>query len=131
MVTQFVFVIFRVPISSSSIQYELAVSYWVNKLVDQSLRHVGLADDAFLVVLTYGTAQLVVVHCRSILSLSPQSRHVSRVFDFENTWWESKAVITTQHNTCKTVDDYTLCAHIKSPPLGLIFHLACFLPFRH
>lgn len=75
----------------------LAVSYWVNKLVDQSLRHVGLADDAFLVVLTYGTAQLVVVHCRSILSLSPQSRHVSRVFDFENTWWESKAVITTQH----------------------------------
>lgn len=60
-------------------------SYRVNKLVHQSLRHVRFADDALLVVLTYGAAQLVVVHCRPILSESPQSGNMSRVFDFKNT----------------------------------------------
>lgn len=65
----------------------LAASYWVHKLVHQSLRHVRLADDAFLVVLTYGAAQLVVVHCRPILSEPPQSRNVSGVFDFENAFF--------------------------------------------
>lgn len=66
----------------------LAASYWVHKLVHQSLGHVRLADDAFLVVLTYGAAQLVVVHCRSILPKSPQSGDMSGVFDFENACWE-------------------------------------------
>lgn len=78
------------PPSSSS--HHAAASYWVNKLVHQSLRHVGLADDALLVVLTYGAAQLVIVHSRSILSESPQSRNVCRVFDFKNTWWESQEI---------------------------------------
>lgn len=62
-----------------------AVSYWVNKLVDQSLRHVRLADDALLVVLTYGAAQFVIVHSRPVLSESPQPRYMSRVFNFKNT----------------------------------------------
>lgn len=70
----------------------LLLSYWVDKLVHQSLRHVRLADDALLVVLAYGAAQLVIVHSRSILSESPQSRNVSRVFDFKNTWWESQEI---------------------------------------
>lgn len=62
----------------------------MNKLVHQSLRHIRFADDALLVVLTYGAAQLVVVHRRPILSEPPQSGNMSRVFDFKNTWWNDK-----------------------------------------
>lgn len=57
----------------------------MDKLVDQSLGHIRLADDALLVVLPYGAAQLVVVHRWTVLPQSPESRHVSRVLDFENT----------------------------------------------
>lgn len=56
----------------------------MNELVYQSLRHVGLADDALLVVLPYGAAQLVIVHGRSVLPQAPQSRNVGRVLDFED-----------------------------------------------
>lgn len=73
-----------VSISAFS-SHDAAASYWVNKLVHQSLRHIRLADDALLVVLTYGAAQLVIVHSGSILSESPQSGNVSRVFNFKNT----------------------------------------------
>lgn len=62
----------------------------MNKLVHQSLRHVGLTDDALLIVLTNGATQLVVVHGGSVLSEAPQSRHVSRVFDFKNACRETR-----------------------------------------
>lgn len=74
-----------VSISAFSPARDAAASYRVNKLVHQSLRHIRLADDALLVVLTYGAAQLVIVHSGSILSESPQSGDVSRVFNFKNT----------------------------------------------
>lgn len=52
-------------------------SYGVHKLVHQSLRHHGLADDALLVVLADGAAQLVVVHGRPVLLHAPQPRHLT------------------------------------------------------
>lgn len=65
-----------------------AASYGVNELVHQSLRHIRFADDALLVVLPYGAAQLVIVHGGAILSEPPQPGDVGRVFDFENAWWK-------------------------------------------
>lgn len=60
--------------------------YRVDKLVHQSARHVGLSNDALLVVLTYGATQFVIVHGRPVLPDAPQSGNVSRVFDFENSF---------------------------------------------
>lgn len=57
----------------------------MDELVDQSLGDVGLADDTLLVVLPDGSAQLVVVHGRPVLSDAPQPCHMSRVFDLEDT----------------------------------------------
>ena len=54
------------------------------ELVHETLGIVGLLDDPFLVVLPYGTAQLVVIHGRTILSLTPQSGYVRRVFDLKD-----------------------------------------------
>lgn len=81
---------YRFPSPPTS--HSAAASDWVNKLVHQSLGHIGLANDALLVVLTYGATQLVIVHSRSILPEPPQSCNVSWVFNFKNTWWERNYV---------------------------------------
>ena len=54
------------------------------ELVNETLGIVGFLDDPFLVILPYGTAQLVVIHGRAILPLTPKSCYVSRVFDLED-----------------------------------------------
>ena len=46
-------------------------SYRVDKLIDQSLGHIRLADDALLVVLSDRATQLVVVHSWTVLSEAP------------------------------------------------------------
>ena len=53
-------------------------------MVNETLGIVGFLDDPFLVILPYGTAQLVVIHGRAILPLTPKSCYVSRVFDLED-----------------------------------------------
>lgn len=58
--------------------------YRVDELVHQPARHVGLSNDALLVVLTYGATQFVVVHGRPVLPDAPQSGYVGGVFNFEN-----------------------------------------------
>jgi len=65
-------------------------SYRVDELVDQPAGHVGLADDALLVVLPYGAAQLVIVHSWSVLPDAPQLSHVGRVLDFKYPCWEGE-----------------------------------------
>lgn len=49
----------------------LSSSHGVDKLVDQSARHVRLPDDAFLVVLAYGATQFVIVHSWPVLPDPP------------------------------------------------------------
>lgn len=43
----------------------------MDKLVDQSLGHIRLADDAFLVVLSDRATQLVIVHSWTVLPDAP------------------------------------------------------------
>lgn len=80
----------RVPRTSSS-------SHGVDKLVDESARHVGLPDDAFLVVLADGATQFVIVHGGPVLPDAPQSGHVSRIFNFENAFggWDKQKLVLT------------------------------------
>ena len=54
------------------------------ELVDQTLGHLRFLDDAFLVVLTHGAAELVVVHGRPVLAAAPQLGHFRRVLDLED-----------------------------------------------
>jgi len=54
------------------------------ELVDQSLAPLRLLHDSLLVVLSQGPGQLVVVHGRTVLSLSPQSGHLDRVNNLED-----------------------------------------------
>jgi len=56
----------------------------VAELVNQSLTSLSLLHDPFLVVLPQRPRQLVVVHRRSVLSLSPQSGNLDRVDDLED-----------------------------------------------
>lgn len=56
------------------------------ELVDETFRLVCLAYDLLLVVLADGATELVIVHGRSVLSLTPQLGHTRRVFDFENSY---------------------------------------------
>lgn len=56
----------------------------VHELVDQALGDVGLADDALLVILADGAAQLVVVHGGAVLADAPQPGHLRGVLDFED-----------------------------------------------
>lgn len=56
----------------------------VHELVDQALGDVGLPDDAFLVILPDGAAQLVVVHGWAVLPNTPQTCHLCRVLDLED-----------------------------------------------
>ena len=58
----------------------------VDELVNEPLGDIWLADDALLVVLSYGAAQLVIVHGRTILPQAPQPGHVGRVLDLEDAW---------------------------------------------
>lgn len=62
------------------------------ELVDESFRVRRLLDDSFLVVLTYWSRQLVIIHCRSILSLTPQLCDSNWIFDFENTYTKQHKV---------------------------------------
>lgn len=55
------------------------------ELIDQPLATLRLLHDPFLVILPDATAQLVVVHCRPILSFAPQPGHADRVLDLEHT----------------------------------------------
>lgn len=63
----------------------------VHKLVDKALGDVGLPDDALLVILADGAAQLVVVHGRAVLSDAPKPGHLSRVLNLEDAWGSRRA----------------------------------------
>lgn len=58
----------------------------VHKLIDEALRDVRLPNDALLVILADGAAQLVVVHGRAVLADAPQPGHLGRVLNFEDAW---------------------------------------------
>lgn len=58
----------------------------VHKLVDEALGDVRLPDDALLVILADGAAQLVVVHGRPVLADAPQPGHLGGVLNFEDAW---------------------------------------------
>lgn len=70
----------------------------VHKLVDEALGDVWLPDDALLVILADGAAQLVVVHGRAVLADAPQPGHLSRVLDFEDAWGSRRAQIASGAN---------------------------------
>ena len=59
------------------------------ELVDKSFRVNSLLNDAFLVILANGARQLVIVHLRSVLTLSPQLGDAHRVFDLEDSCSQS------------------------------------------
>lgn len=63
----------------------------VHELVDQALGDVRLADDALLVILADGAAQLVVVHGGAVLADAPQPGHLRGVLDFEDAWGSRRA----------------------------------------
>jgi len=54
------------------------------ELVDKSPRAVGLANDAFAIILSYRATQFVVVHRGAVLASAPQPCDVRRVFDLED-----------------------------------------------
>jgi len=54
------------------------------ELVDQSLTPLRLLHDSLLVVLSQGPGELVVVHGRTVLSLSPQSGDLDRINNLED-----------------------------------------------
>lgn len=56
----------------------------MTELVDQSLTPLRLLHDSLLVVLSQGPRQLVVVHGRTVLSLSPQCSDLDRVNNLED-----------------------------------------------
>lgn len=56
----------------------------MDKLIDESLRDVWLADDALFIVLPNRAAEFVIVHSRTVLPQTPETSHVSRVFDLED-----------------------------------------------
>lgn len=56
-----------------------------DKLVDKSLRNLGLLHDAFAVVLPDRARELVVVHGRPVLPQAPKSGDLDRVLDLEDT----------------------------------------------
>lgn len=56
----------------------------MTELVDQSLRSLRLLHDALLVILPNGPGQLVIVHCRPVLSATPQPGHNHRVLNLKN-----------------------------------------------
>lgn len=58
----------------------------VHKLVDEALGDVWLPDDALLVILADGAAQLVIVHGRAVLPDAPQPGHLGGVLNFEDAW---------------------------------------------
>ena len=54
------------------------------ELVDQPLASLGLLHDTLLVVLPQRTRQLVVVHCRTVLPLTPESGNLHGVHNLED-----------------------------------------------
>lgn len=63
----------------------------VHELVDEALGDVRLPDDALLVILADGAAQLVVVHGGAVLSDAPEPGHLGGVLNFEDAWGSRRA----------------------------------------
>lgn len=57
----------------------------LTELVHQPLGVLRLPDDAFLVVLTDGTAQLVVIHRGPVFPAAPEAGYLGGVFNLEDT----------------------------------------------
>ena len=56
------------------------------ELVDKTFGVARLLDDSFLVILTDGSAQFVVVHRRAILSLSPEFSNACGVLNLKDSY---------------------------------------------
>ena len=54
------------------------------ELVHKTFGIISLLDDSFLVILSDGATELVVIHGWAVLSLTPKSGNVSRVFYLED-----------------------------------------------
>lgn len=80
------------------------------ELIDQPLATLRLLHDPLLVVLSYATAQLVVVHGRPILSFTPEPGHADRVLDLEHT------LAAIQPTYTGTVDTWTLQQLLQELP---------------
>ena len=63
---------------------EFLKSVRLTELVDESLRPLRFFHDAFTIVLAYGAAELVVVHCRPVFTLAPQFGNPNAVLDFKH-----------------------------------------------
>ena len=59
----------------------------MTELIDESLRSLSFLHDALLVVLPERPGELVVVHGRPVLALTPQSGHAGRVHDLEDAFF--------------------------------------------
>lgn len=57
---------------------------WMNELVNQPLCSVGLLHYTFTIVLTNRARQLVIIHSRPILPLSPKLSDSNGIFDLED-----------------------------------------------
>lgn len=55
------------------------------ELVDETLRVVCLLDNALLVILANRSGEFIIVHCWTVLPLSPQTSYTSRIFNLKDT----------------------------------------------
>ena len=85
-------------------------------MVDEPFRVVRLLDDVFLVILSDGTAEFVVVHGRAVLATSPQECNAGGIFNLENTF---AAVQPSDASSIVTGREQKLTE--KLPEVGVLF----------
>lgn len=62
------------------------------ELVDKALTSLGFLHDSFLVVLTKGSGEFVVVHGWTVLSFAPQCGDLDRINNLEDALWSVNPV---------------------------------------
>lgn len=62
------------------------------ELIDKALTSLGFLHDSFLVVLTKGSGEFVVVHGWTVLSFAPQCGDLDRINNLEDALWSVNPV---------------------------------------
>jgi len=65
---------------------------WMAELIDKALTSLGFLHDSFLVILTKGSGEFVVVHGWTVLSFAPESGDLDRINNLEDALWSVNPV---------------------------------------